>query len=142
MDGLECIPSLEALRSKLEELETGGDTMEAIDKKGAMGTYEKRQQGTAHEQSFWKAWFHIAKWRGQEVDNLKEGKAKVFHSRWAMKITFHHWLMVTTRLDRKSGAYYCSCCDQWLNGQDQWEDHKKGSKHRRCRRLDLAASSA
>ena len=139
MDGLECIPSLEALRSKLEELETGGDTMKAIDKKGAMGTYEKRQQGTAHERSFWKAWFHIAKWRGQEVDALKEGKAKVFHSRWAMKITFHHWLMVTTRLDRKSGAYYCSCCDQWLNGPTQWEDQKKGSRHRRCRRLDLAA---
>ena len=139
MDGLECIPSLEALRSKLEELETGGDTMKAIDKKGAMGTYEKRQQGTAHQRSFWNAWFHIAKWREQEVDALKEGKAKKFQQR-AMKIMFHHWLMGTTRLDRESGAFFCSCCEMWLNGPDQWEDHKIGKKHTKNHRLDLAAS--
>ena len=104
MDTLEWIPSLAALRDKLEDLETierqpwvckqpqllqeaepaaalpqllvgkggpqadvamlwhadekaleGGDKMEAIDKKGPMGTFEKRQQGKSHERSFWKA---------------------------------------------------------------------------------------
>ena len=140
MDGLECIPSLEALRSKLEELETGGDTMKAWFHIGGTGGIGST---TAHQRSFWKAWFHIiAKWREQEVDALKEGKAKVFHSRWAMKIMFHHWLIGTTRLDQESGAYYCSCCDMWLNGPDQWEDHKIGKKHRKNHRLDLAASSA
>ena len=128
MDALEWIPSLTALRDKLEELETierqpwvckqpqllqevepaaalpqllagkggpqadvammwhgdekalgGGDKMVATDKKGPMGTWEERQRGTSPERSFWKAWFHIARWREQEVDALKEGKARVFH---------------------------------------------------------------
>ena len=149
MDALENIPSLEALRRKLEELETGGDKMEAIDKKGPMGTYEKRQQGTAHERSFWNAWFHIAKWREQEVDALKEGKAKVFHrrqSRWAMTIVFHQWRLNIKTTESGTGAIYCSCCEMWLNGPAQYAVHNIGKKHRlRSRRppyaLDLAASS-
>ena len=39
-------------------------------------TVVERQQGKSHERSFWQAWFHIAKWREQEVDALKEIKRR------------------------------------------------------------------
>ena len=28
-------------------------------------------------------------------------------------------------------AVYCSSCDMWLPGNDQWEDHKIGKKHKK-----------
>ena len=131
------IPSLAALYDKLEELET-------LERQKPAEPAERG--GNSRERSFWKAWTHIARWREQEVDALKEGKAKVFHrrqSRWAMTIVFHHWLIETT----KSHSIYCSCCQMSLNGPDQYEDHIIGKKHRKCSRrppyaLDLAASSA
>ena len=29
------------------------------------------------------------------------------------------------------GSIKCEFCKQWLNGQDQWEDHKMGKKHKK-----------
>ena len=33
-----------------------------------------------------------------------------------------------------SDAVYCAGCDMWLNGPTQWEDHKRGKKHRKKRK--------
>ena len=76
----------------------GVDKMVAADKKGPMGTWEKRLRGTSRECSFWKAWFHIARWREQEIDALKEAKARVFHrsqTRRAMAVLLLHWRIST-----------------------------------------------
>ena len=32
------------------------------------------------------------------------------------------------------GAVYCLCCQMWLNGAVQWQDHKIGQKHRKWRK--------
>ena len=29
---------------------------------------------------------------------------------------------------------YCEYCEMWLNGPNQWEEHKLGKKHRRATR--------
>ena len=86
-----------------------------------------KRGGKSHEVSFWKAWSHIARWREQEVDALKEGKAKVFHrrqSRWAMTVLFGNWRIRT--LESRTGTIYCDCCDMWLNGPGQYALHLRG----------------
>ena len=42
----------------------------------AMETVAKGQQAKSHEPSCWEAWARIAKWRGQEVDAIKENKRR------------------------------------------------------------------
>ena len=32
----------------------------------------------------------------------------------------------------EDGAIFCSHCEMWLNGPTQWEDHKIGTKHKKC----------
>ena len=103
-----------------------------------------KRGGKSHEVSFWKAWSHIARWREQEVDALKEGKAKVFHrrrSRLPMSIMFCYWAAKTE--ENQFHGIYCNCCDMWLNGPTQWEDHKVGKKHKKnSRRPPYAETSS
>ena len=114
----------------LQEAEPAAALPQPLVGKGdPQGTFEKRQQGKSHERSFWKAWFHIAMWREQEVDALKEGKAKVFHHRRSMTIMFRSW-DITTAESRGRGIF-CNCFDMWLNGPAAWEDHKIGKKHKK-----------
>ena len=120
----------------------GGDAMEVMKIKGPMGTWEERRHGMSHERSFWRAWFHIARWREQEVDALKEGKARVFHrrqARWAMTVMFSHW-RIRTR-ESSNGGIYCFCCEMWLNGPAQYEYHKVGKKHQKNIKYSLATGA-
>ena len=103
-----------------------------------------KRGGKSHEVSFWKAWSHIARWREQEVDALKEGKAKVFHRRqseWAMTIMFCHWRISTAESRTGVAVIYCECCEMWLNGPTQYAHHKLGNKHRRNNRIRWATPS-
>ena len=76
--------------------------------------------GNSRERSFWKAWTHIASWREQEVDALKAALKQA---------TFCHWR--TRKREIRTGAIYCECCEMWINGPTQYEDHKLGKKHRK-----------
>ena len=100
-----------------------------VGKGDPQGTFEKRQQSMFHERSFWKAWAHVAMWREQEVDALKEGKAKVLQSRHSMTIVFRSWKITTAESRRR--LIYCECCEMCLNGAAAWEKHKNGKKHTR-----------
>ena len=139
---LPWIPSLAILYDKLEQLET-------LERQKRVGKQPQLLQeaepaergGKSHERSFWKAWSHIARWREQEVDALKEGKAKVFHRRqseWAMTIMFCHWRISTAESRTKTRAViYCECCEMWTwSTTAEYEDHKLGKYHKRnSRRL-------
>ena len=86
-----------------------------------------KRGGKSHEVSFWKAWSHIARWREQEVDALKAALKQA---------TFCHWRKSTA----ESLMSYCDCCDMWLNGPTQYEDHNLGKKHRKNNRNRRATS--
>ena len=108
----------------------------------AMGTVAKGQQAKSHEPSFWKAWVHIAKWREQEVDAIKENKAKVFHRR-------RERLQMSNMMEQWSSlgplGRYCELCDMWISGPTMWETHKIGKNHfknERARRSRLCCSNA
>ena len=36
-----------------------------------------------------------------------------------------------TPLRTRGAAVFCDCCEQWLNGSAQWDDHKQRKKHRK-----------
>ena len=113
-----------------------GDGNEATDKNKLMWTFEKRQQGKSQECIFWKAWVHIARWREEEVDALKEGTAKRFlvrQSRSVMINVLCHWRRVAIMqlYANHNGSFYCTWCQIWMNGPLQYGDHVIGKKHRK-----------
>ena len=125
---LPWIPSLAVLYDKLEQLET-------LERQKRVGKQPQLLQeaepaergGKSHERSFWKAWPCIARWREQEVDALKAALKQA---------TFCHWRKSTA----ESLMSYCDCCDMWLNGPTQYEDHNLGKKHRKNNRNRRATS--
>ena len=122
------IPSLAVLCDKLEELETLERQIQVRKQPQLLQEAEPAERGgTSHEHSFWKAWPHIARWREQEVDALKAALKQA---------TFCHWRKSTA----ESLMSYCDCCDMWLNGPTQYEDHNLGKKHRKNNRNRRATS--
>ena len=83
---------------------------------------------------------HLAKWREEDVDALKETKVKEFHrrrERLQMKSKISQWVAAKKI---PTGATWCRHCQMWLAGPTQWRDHIIGKSHRKHTRLDLGVT--